>query len=169
MQRDMSVVFVASLCVLSIVSLNAQVSPPTSTANGPNNTAAATIDYSKEPFVEEQDLNKVDFLDDGTYTRETSGRIRIQSDAGVQRFGTLTFSYQSATEDINVDYVRVLKTDGRVIPTPNDSIQDMPAEITRQAPFYSDLREKHVAVKGLGVGDVLEMRVQWICTKPLVP
>ena len=169
MQRDMSVVFVASLCVLSIVSLNAQVSPPTSTANGPSNTAAATIDYSKEPFVEEQDLNKVDFLDDGTYTRETSGRIRIQSDAGVQRFGTLTFSYQSATEDINVDYVRVLKTDGRVIPTPNDSIQDMPAEITRQAPFYSDLREKHVAVKGLGVGDVLEMRVQWICTKPLVP
>jgi transglutaminase-like putative cysteine protease len=134
-----------------------------------SNSTTAIIDYSKEPFVEEQDLTKIDFLNDGTYTRETAARIRMQSDAGVQRFGTLTFSYQSATEDINVDYVRVLKTDGTVIPTPNDGIQDMPAEITRQAPFYSDLREKHVAVKGLGVGDVLEMRVEWRCTKPLVP
>ncbi|MFL6307404.1 MAG: DUF3857 domain-containing protein [Candidatus Sulfotelmatobacter sp.] len=169
MQRDLSVVFVVGSCVLSFVSLSAQVSPPTSIANGASSTTNATIEYSKEPFVEEQDLTKIDFLNDGTYTRETSGRIRIQSDAGVQRFGTLTFSYQSATENINVDYIRVLKADATVVPTPNDSIQDMPAEITRQAPFYSDLREKHVPVKGLGVGDVLEMRIQWRCTKPLVP
>jgi tetratricopeptide (TPR) repeat protein len=168
MQRCLFVAFVVGSCILSLVSSSAQVSPPTSTTNGASNSTTAIIDYSKEPFVEEQDLTKIDFLNDGTYTRETSARIRIQSDAGIQRFGTLTFSYQSATEDINVDYVRVLKTDGTVIPTPNDSIQDMPAEITRQAPFYSDLREKHVAVKGLGVGDVLEMRVQWRCAKPLV-
>src|SRR3954453_12797106 len=108
MQRDLSVVFVVGSCVLSFVSLSAQVSPPTSIANGASSTTNATIEYSKEPFVEEQDLTKIDFLNDGTYTRETSGRIRIQSDAGVQRFGTLTFSYQSATENINVDYIRVL-------------------------------------------------------------
>src|SRR5438309_4912420 len=167
MQRDVSVVFVVGSCVLSFVSLGAQVSPPTTIDNGASSTTNATIDDSKEPFVEEQDLTKIDFLNDGTYTRETSGRIRIQSDAGVQRFGTLTFSYQSATENINVDYIRVLKADATVVPTPNDSIQDMPAEITRQAPFYSDLREKHVPVKGLGVGDVLEFHPRWKTTKPL--
>jgi transglutaminase-like putative cysteine protease len=45
----------------------------------------------------------------------------------------------------------------------------MAAEITRQAPFYSDLHEKHVAVKGLSVGDVLEYRVLEHTTKPLAP
>ena len=165
----LSLAFVVASCGLSSVGLSAQVSPATSVANGANNADTAAVDYSKEPFVEEEDSTKVNFLNDGTYTREVSARVRIQSDAGVQRFGTLTFSYQSATENIDVSYVHVLKTDGTVIATPNDNIQDMPSEITRQAPFYSDLREKHVAVKGLSVGDVLEMRVQWYCTKPLVP
>jgi uncharacterized protein DUF3857 len=32
----------------------------------------------------------------------------------------------------------------------------MASEITRQAPFYSDLREKHIPVKGLSSGDILE-------------
>ncbi len=169
MQRCLSLAFVVASCGLSFVGLSAQVSPAASVANGPNNADTAAVDYSKEPFVEEEDSTKVNFLNDGTYTREASARIRIQSDAGVHRFGTLTFSYQSATESIEVAYVRVLKADGSIIATPNDNIQDMPAEITREAPFYSDLREKHVAVKGLGVGDVLEMRVQWQCTKPLVP
>ena len=44
-----------------------------------------------------------------------------------------------------------------------------PAEITRAAPFYSDLREKHVAVKGLRLGDVLEFSGHWHCAKPLAP
>jgi Domain of Unknown Function with PDB structure (DUF3857)/Transglutaminase-like superfamily len=81
----------------------------------------------------------------------------------------LTFSYQSATEIIDIDYVRVQKADGSMISTPADNIQDIPAEITRQAPVYSDLREKHVAVKGLGLGDVLEYHVLWHTTKPLTP
>jgi len=126
-------------------------------------------DYSKEAFVDERDITKITFENDGTGTRETSGRIRIQSDAGVQKFGILTFSYQGATESVDIDYVRVLKPDGTTISTPTDNVQDMPTEITRQAPFYSDLREKHLAVKGLGVGDVLEMRAHWHTTKPLVP
>ncbi len=45
----------------------------------------------------------------------------------------------------------------------------MPADITRQAPFYSDLREKHVAVKGLSPGDVLEMKTHWRSTKASAP
>jgi tetratricopeptide (TPR) repeat protein len=126
-------------------------------------------DYSKEAFIDEQDSTKIVAENDGTSTRLTSTRVRIQSDAGVQRFGVLTLSYQNAIENITIDYVRVQKPDGTTIVTPADSVQDMPAEITRQAPFYSDLREKHVAVKGLSVGDVLEYQVRWQTTKPLAP
>ncbi len=47
------------------------------------------------------------------------------------------------------------------------SIQDTASEITRQAPFYSDLREKHVPVKGLGLGDILEYKTVATPCQPL--
>jgi len=126
-------------------------------------------DYSKEAFVVEQTSTRIVFENDGTSTREQTARVRIQSDAGLQRYGLLTFSYQGSTESMDIDYVRVRKPDGSVVPTPAENTQDMAAEITRQAPFYSDLREKHVAVKGLSVGDVLEFQSHWLGTKPLAP
>jgi tetratricopeptide (TPR) repeat protein len=134
---------------------------------GASKPANTKPDYSKEAFVDEDDSTKIVFENDGTGTRETSVRIRIQSDAGVQRYGVLTFPYQSAAENVEIDYVRVQKPEGAVITTPPENIQDMAADITRQAPFYSDHREKQVAVKGLGVGDVLESRARWHVTKPL--
>jgi hypothetical protein len=126
-------------------------------------------DYSKEAFVIEQTSTRIAFENDGTGTRESSARIRIQSDAGVQRYGLLPFSYQNSIETVEIDYVRVRKPDGAVVLTPAENTQDMAAEITREAPFYSDLREKHVAVKGLSVGDVLEFRAHWHVAKPLAP
>src|SRR5260370_850552 len=44
----------------------------------------------------------------------------------------------------------------------------MTADITRQAPFYTDTHETHVAVKGLGVGDLLEYQAHWQQNKPLI-
>src|ERR1700738_90379 len=129
----------------------------------------AKPDYSREAFVSEQDITHIAFENDGTSTRESTSRIRIQSGAGAQRFGVLTFPYENSTGTVDIDYVRVRKPNGTTVLTPADSVQDMPSEITRQAPFYSDLHEKHVAVKGLGVGDVLEFQTHWRTTKPLAP
>lgn len=137
-------------------------------------TAAAGVpsgsqpDYSKEPFIEEEYSMEVAFENDGTGNRVQYYRVRIESDAGVQKYSVITFPYESATENIAVDWVRVKKTDGTVVVTGPDGIRDMPASITRQAPYYSDVREKQVAVKGLGVGDVLEAQVRWQITKPIV-
>jgi hypothetical protein len=65
--------------------------------------------------------------------------------------------------------VRVRKPDGTIVATPPDNIEDLDAGITRAALFYSDVREKHVAVRGLNTGDILEYQVSWHTTKPLVP
>jgi len=137
------------------------------TAFGQTVPATGKADYSKEPMVVEEDSTKGAFENDGTSTRVSTVRIRIQSEAGLQQFGVLTFSYQNSVEALDIDYVRVKKPDGSAVITPAENIQDMAADITRAAPFYSDLREKHVAVKGLGVGDVLEYQAHWLCTKPL--
>jgi hypothetical protein len=61
----------------------------------------------------------------------------------------------------------VRKPDDSLVVSPPENFQDMPADVTREAPFYSDIQEKHVAVKGLGPGDVLEYRVHWQRTKSL--
>jgi len=138
-------------------------------AQSPAGPAVFKSDYSQEAFVVEQFLYKVKFENDGTSSQEETARVRIQSDAGVQRYGLLAFPYASGTGPFEIEYVRVRKADGTLVLTPPDNIQDMASEITRQAPFYSDLREKHVAVKGLGIGDVLEYKTVERITKPLAP
>ena len=143
---------------------------PTSTAqDGKKASPGLQPDHSAEAFVVEENTDSFSFENDGTSTRDSLARVRMQSDAGVQRFGLLTFSYQKSVETVEIDYIRVRKPDGSIVATPLDDVQDMPSNITREAPFYSDLREKHAPVKGLSTGDVLEWQCHWRQTKPLVP
>lgn len=125
--------------------------------------------YSQEASVVEQLSTKVAFDNDGNLTREQISRVRVQSDAGVQHWGLLRFPFQSSTQTVEIDFVRVHKPDGSIVATPEDNIQDLDSEITRSAPFYSDQREKHVAVKGLGKGDILEYQAHWGSIRPLIP
>ena len=126
-------------------------------------------DYSKEAFIIERLLDKAVFENDGTYSTEETARAKIQSQAALQAFGILNVSYASATSTVEIVYVRVIKPDGRVVETPAENILDMPAEITRQAPFYSDLKEKQVAVKGLEIGDAIEYQYRVSVKTPLDP
>src|SRR5580692_8973398 len=144
---------------------------PSASAQAPSPAQAGNskTDYSQEAFVIEQFLRKQRFENDGTSSQQDTARVRIQSQAGVQNYGILAFSYPSGTGTFEIAYVRVRKPDGSVVETPAENVQDMAAEITRQAPFYSDLHEKHVAVKGLSVGDALEFRIEEHTTKPLAP
>lgn len=131
--------------------------------------AASTPDFSKEAYVIESVDTHIDEQEDGTGTREMAAQIRVLADAGVKAFAVLNFTYTSANENVEIDYVRVRKPDGTVVKTPDYNIQDMPGEVSRTAPLYSDIHEKHVAVKGLAVGDVLEYLVRFRIVKAQVP
>jgi tetratricopeptide (TPR) repeat protein len=135
----------------------------------PSPQAAAKPDYSQEAYVIEQMLTKVNFDNVGNRTREQTTRVQVKTDAGIQQWGVLLIPFQSAVETAEVVYVRVRKPDESTVSTSADNIKDLDAQITRDAPFYSDLREKHIAVKGLGKGDVLEYQVRWRPIKPLIP
>jgi Flp pilus assembly protein TadD/transglutaminase-like putative cysteine protease len=131
--------------------------------------AATPSDFSKEAYVIEKSFTRTRVENDGTGTREVAAEIKVLADAGVKTFAVLNFTYTSANEVVEIDYVRVRKPDGTVVKTPDYNIQDMPGEVTRTAPLYSDIHEKHVAVKGLGVGDVLEYLARYRVIKPEVP
>src|SRR5690349_16179356 len=124
-------------------------------------------DYSLEAIVVEQVITTYRFERDGTGQRELTMRVKVQSDAGVERFGQLVFGYSSANEKLDMDYVRVRKTDGTVVNAAATDIQDLTAPVAREAPIYTDLRQKHITVPGLRPGDTLEYHLVWTVQTPL--
>ena len=137
--------------------------PPKSSETSKEKPAADTPkrDYSQEAFVVEQLNTAYRFERDGTGQRESSLRVKVQSDAGVERFGQLIFGYSSANEKLDMDFVRVRKADGTVVSAATTDIQDLTAPIAREAPIYTDSRQKHITVPGLRPGDVLEYHLVW--------
>jgi tetratricopeptide (TPR) repeat protein len=128
-----------------------------------------TTDYSKEPFVTEQMKVRFRFENDGTGRTEQALRIRVQSEAGVQRWGQLRFGYNAASENFEIVYVRVIKLDGSVVTAGADAVQELNEPVQRIAPVYTDYREKHVTVPGLRPGDVLECETVTVIHSPLAP
>lgn len=124
---------------------------------------------AQEAIVFDRYDTLVRFENDGTSIRETTAVVRVQSQAGVQQMGQLIVGYSSATEKLEIDYVRVRKPDGKVIETPAASAQDFAPEVLREAPTYSDYRQRHVSVASLQAGDTLEYHTIIRVTNSLAP
>ena len=137
--------------------------PPAQSAEAPKQKP----DYSGEAVIIEQLSSAYRFERDGTGQREMMLRVKVQSDAGVERFGQLIFGYSSATEKLDMDYVRVRKADGTIVNAAASDVQDLTAPIAREAPIYTDQRQKHITVPGLRPGDTLEYRMVWNIHSPL--
>ena len=93
----------------------------------------------------------------------------MQSEAGVEQWGQVVIGYSSANERVEIPYVRVLKKDGSVVTAPADAVQDLSAPVAREAPVYTDYRQKHITVPGLRPGEVLEYDVATVIHTPLAP
>jgi tetratricopeptide (TPR) repeat protein/transglutaminase-like putative cysteine protease len=150
---------------IAVVSMPVQGENGGSRAAGPSENA----DYSKESAVVQTLRTVVSFRNDGAGTREETARIQVQSQGGLEDWGLLSFGFNSANQEVEIAYVRVMAPDGTVVTTPLTDVQDVTDDITREAPMYSDHREKHVPVKGLKVGGVLEYKVITRDRTPLVP
>jgi hypothetical protein len=156
------------MCLCGPFSAAAQ-DKPVQSQPAPAVAAAKPPDVSKEALAWDRLITRIREEADGAGTRETTARLRILADAGVKEMAVLTFTYTASSQQVEIGYVRVIKPDGTVVVTPDYNVQDMPADVTRSAPMYSDIHQKHVAVKGLGVGDTLEYQVTLRTLKPEVP
>jgi transglutaminase-like putative cysteine protease/tetratricopeptide (TPR) repeat protein len=146
----------ASLCAF-LLSTNAaaQVSSPKKN------------DHAGEAAIFQRIFNRARFENDGTSVEETEAVVLIQSEAGVREFGQLVFGYSSATEKLEVEYVRVRKPDGQLIVTPESTAQDFASDVLKDAPMYTDYRQRHISVAALRPGDTLEYRTVTRTTTPL--
>jgi tetratricopeptide (TPR) repeat protein len=131
--------------------------------------AEAAPEYSKESFIVIDSETHLRFQADGASTRTQTESIKVLSEAGVHAWGVLEFGYASENEHVEIHYVRVHKADGATVTTPAANALDLPSDVTRAAPMYSDLKQKQIPVKALGVGDTLDFEVTYVEDKPLVP
>lgn len=88
--------------------------------------ASTAPDYTSESIVYERLATVVRFHADGTAEATMSGRVRVQSEAGLRQVGVLHFPYASGTERMEILLVRVHKKDGSVVETPASEAQDLP-------------------------------------------
>src|SRR5271167_3217151 len=166
--------YMAALCALLFAS-SAAAQQSNSTHNAapaaPESAAQKSppADYSQEPFVIEQYITTARFENDGTSERTLAVRIHVQSDAGVQQLGELIFGYNSANEVMDVRFVRVKKKDGSVVTGTAGAVKDLTASVARDAPEYTDYKEKHVTVPSLHAGDTIEYETSTHTVTPLAP
>ncbi|MGC2356294.1 MAG: DUF3857 domain-containing protein [Candidatus Acidiferrum sp.] len=148
-----------ALCLASTLFLFFML--PGGKAQDPSSTPSTDLNrasdgpFSKEPYVFEELERKVKFEADGTGQRDLTWRVRVQSESAVREFGLFVYPFASSFESLEILFVHVRKPDGTVIETPLSEIQELDTAISRQAPMYIDEREKHIPVKSLAVGDVL--------------
>jgi tetratricopeptide (TPR) repeat protein len=128
-----------------------------------------TADYSKEPYVFELIESKIHFGKDGKGQRDLSVRVRVQSESAVRELGLQVYPYDSAFESLDVLSAKVQKPDGTVVDTPPSDVQELDSAVSREAPMYTDQREKHIAVKSLSIGDILEVKLRWTIHDPIAP
>ncbi len=129
----------------------------------------APDNLQKEALVFERSETTISMHADGTGERVMHVWIRLQSEGTARQFGVLSFSYAAANETPHITLVRVHKADGSTMDTPAADAMDMPAAVTREAPLYSDLKEKHVPVRSLATGDTLEYEVHVTIDKAEAP
>jgi tetratricopeptide (TPR) repeat protein len=144
------------------------LTPPGHTQAAP---AAATANpaYSGESIVIEH-LDTIDtFAADGTGVTERTLAVRIQSEAALRELGVIHIPFAGNSQRVEFVYVRTRRPDGTVVDTPFADALDMPAPVTRDAPFYSDLKQKQLPVRSLRVGDTLEWKARVIRTKAEAP
>jgi hypothetical protein len=134
----------------------------------PGQSTSASHDFPKEAIVNEHMETTIVFETDGRYTREQKTRLRVQSEAGVQQYAILRPPYRAGLENVEVMDVHITKPNGSVVVSPLDAVQDAPSPIPG-ASEYANLREKHIPVKNLEPGDILEYSVRWRVDKPPAP
>src|ERR1700728_1256039 len=161
------------LCVLSVPGASlAQNKPPAKPlvpSHAASANAAAQIDSpdsSKEPILIESYDTNVLFENDGRGEQNLTVRALVQSDVGARQLHELAFRYVSPNQKIQIYFVRVRKPDHSVVNGSLDDVKDV-QPVPESA--FSNLKEEHIAVPPLSVGDTLEYEIGTRIVTPFAP
>ena len=135
----------------------------------PAGPSAGVGKYAGESVVIEKSEAVYKMAADGTGVRTITRVARIQSDAVLREVGVVAIAYAANSEKVEFVYVRAKHPDGTAVETPGSEAIEITPQVTQQAPFYSDLKQKQIPVRSLKVGDTLEWQVRVTKTKAEAP
>jgi tetratricopeptide (TPR) repeat protein len=135
----------------------------------PGQAKTAVDPYGNEPLVVVKSETVYRMAADGTGEKTRTVIARIQSEAGLKEVGVLAMPFAAKSEHVEWIYARVRHTDGTVTETPVNSALEVAEQVTREAPFYSDLKQMQLPLKDLRVGDTLEWQAKEIRTVAEAP
>ena len=138
-------------------------------AQTPAKPPSAASSFADEPFVVQKASTVYVIKADGTGYQDNTVAVKLQSDAAVRSFGVVSISFASQSQHVEIHYARVRRPDGTVVETPAADALEEPAPVTREAPFYSDLKTKELPIKNLHVGDTLEWETRILRTVAEAP
>jgi tetratricopeptide (TPR) repeat protein len=122
----------------------------------------SSANLAAEAIRVDQYVTSVRFENDGTGERDLSVRMHVENAIGAQQLRALSFNYDSATEKMELAYLRVRKPDGSVVNAPASAASDAPASNAsgaKNASANSSAHEFHVTLPPLAAGDALEYEI----------
>jgi tetratricopeptide (TPR) repeat protein len=131
--------------------------------------SAAAPTYAQEPIVIVRSDTRYHMEADGTGFMEKTVVARIQSEATLKQLGVLAVPFAAKSQHVEWMYARVRHGDGTVTETPVTGAIEMATPVTREAPFYSDLKEMQLPLRDLRVGDTLEWQAKVVQTTAEAP
>lgn len=129
----------------------------------------ADSQYANEGAIVEDVEVHYRYNEDGTGTYRKHVLVKVKDEAGARAFSVLPIEYASKTESAQMVTVTVTHPDGTKVVTPASDDMTLPAQVTQQAPLYSDLEILQVPVRGLRPGDTLDYTMQINFTKAQDP
>ena len=131
--------------------------------------AKADDPYALEPMVIEHAETVYHFAVDGTGSHERSIVVRVQTESALKQMGVLTVPFAAKAEHVEWVYARVRHRDGTVTETPPGGAIEIADPVTKEAPFYSDLKQMQLPLKDLRVGDTVEWKANVVRTVAEAP
>jgi transglutaminase-like putative cysteine protease len=116
-------------------------------------------------------------LDDGVIRLEADGRgsrtyrqvVQVLTREAAEHWGEQSFPYVSERERLTLNWVRVLRPNGEVISAQPVHEQESIAPVAREAPVYSDVRERRISIGGIAPGTLLDYSYTVETLTPLTP
>lgn len=166
------------LLALGLAAVPAAAQAPVITPEGDPSVRSDTIyrlavdpaDYPEESYVL--------LLDDGVVTREPDGRgvttfrtvAQVLTQDAVEDFGELSFGWDLKRERFRLNWVRVIDArTGQVISDRPVHEQESLAEVSFDAPVYTDQQTRRVSLGGVAPGVIVDYSWTTETVEPILP
>jgi len=134
-----------------------------------SSTAHAQTTAFQPSLTELSDDIVYDVKADGTYTKDETESIRLNTDQAVKLFSQVPLRYSKSLEEMEVEEAYTITKEGKRIDVTPDKILEQQSKESADAPMFDDGRVKTVVFPGTEAGATINLRARQTQQKPIFP